>query len=265
LLQVELSRLPERFRAPILLCDLEDVPYDQAARLLGCPVGTVKSRLARGRDRLRFRLARRGLSPSVTMLLAPAARASVPTALRDATARAALRFRMSGSPAVGIVSTSAAALTEGMLTTMTLFRLNIAAVVLALTVLGSTAVKVLARSGPGEQPSTAPGQIAKIVAQPRPARAQAEKFPERPISKIEIEGNARISTDKIKPRLLSRVGQPLDQDRVEADLRTLMATKWFSDVKYYLDESPSKSSIATCSMRTGKNSSITTIRKDSSR
>jgi outer membrane protein insertion porin family len=101
---------------------------------------------------------------------------------------------------------------------------------------------VLGRSGPGEQPSTAPGQIAKIVAQPRPARAQAEKFPEGPISKIEIEGNARITTDKIKPRLLSRVGQPLDQDRVEADLRTLMATKWFSDVRYYLDESPPKSS-----------------------
>ena len=45
------SRLPERFRAPILLCDLEDVAYEEAARLLGCPVGTVKSRLARGRER----------------------------------------------------------------------------------------------------------------------------------------------------------------------------------------------------------------------
>ncbi len=50
-----------------------------------------------------------------------------------------------------------------------------------------------------------------------------------------------IAADKIKPKLLSRVGQPLDQDRVETDLKTLMGTKWFSDVRYYLDESPPKS------------------------
>ncbi len=73
-------------------------------------------------------------------------------------------------------------------------------------------------------------------------RAQAqEKFPDGPISKIEFEGNATITPDKIKPKLLSRVGQPLDQDRVEADLKTLMGTKWFSDVRYYLEESPPKS------------------------
>ena len=63
----------------------------------------------------------------------------------------------------------------------------------------------------------------------------------RTISKIEFEGNATITADKIKPKLLSRVGQPLDQDKVEADLKTLMGTKWFSDVRYYLDESPPKS------------------------
>jgi HlyD family secretion protein len=55
----ELAKLPERFRAPILLCDLEGVAYEEAARVLRCPVGTVKSRLARGRERLRVRLAPR--------------------------------------------------------------------------------------------------------------------------------------------------------------------------------------------------------------
>ena len=81
-----------------------------------------------------------------------------------------------------------------------------------------------------------------MLVEPVPARARAQdKFPEGPISKIEFEGNATITPDKIKPKLLSRVGQPLDQDRVEADLKTLMGTKWFSDVRYYLDESPPKS------------------------
>ncbi len=83
--------------------------------------------------------------------------------------------------------------------------------------------------------------IFAFLVEPVPAQAQAEKFPEGPISKIEFEGNATITADKIKPKLLSRVGQPLDQDRVEADLKTLMGTKWFSDVRYYLDESPPKS------------------------
>ena len=87
----------------------------------------------------------------------------------------------------------------------------------------------------------APRRILAFVVEPVPARAQAERFPEGPISKIEFEGNATITADKIKPKLLSRVGQPLDQDRVEADLKTLMGTKWFSDVRYYLDESPPKS------------------------
>ena len=64
-----------------------------------------------------------------------------------------------------------------------------------------------------------------------PAQVQVEKFPEGTISKIEFEGNATITPDKIKAKLLSRVGQPLDQDRVEADMKTLMGTKWFSDVR----------------------------------
>ena len=73
------------------------------------------------------------------------------------------------------------------------------------------------------------------------ARAQGDRFPEGTIAKIEFEGNATITTDKIKPKLLSRVGQPLDQEKVEADLKTLMGTKWFSDVTPYYDETPPKS------------------------
>lgn len=83
--------------------------------------------------------------------------------------------------------------------------------------------------------------IVICVVEPEWARAQTGRFPEGVISKIEFEGNATITADKIKPKLLSRVGQPLDQDRVEADLKTLMGTKWFSDIRYYLDESPPKS------------------------
>ena len=63
ILHEEIERLPERFRIPVVLCDLESRTHQQAARHLGWPIGTVKSRLARGRERLRERLARRGLVP----------------------------------------------------------------------------------------------------------------------------------------------------------------------------------------------------------
>jgi RNA polymerase sigma factor (sigma-70 family) len=221
ILHEELDRLAERFRAPIVLCDLQDLAYEEAAKLLGCPVGTVKSRLARGRERLRARLARRGVAPSSGILVGPVARASVPTTLRDATARAAIRLTMHGNPVVGTVSAGAIALTEGMLRPMIMFKLKVAASVLALVGLGTTALAVRAGSQPGEHtpsilcPMSADESMlvpvaTVIVAQPSLARTQAAKFPQGPISKIEFEGNATITPDKIKPKLLSRVGQPLD-------------------------------------------------------
>jgi outer membrane protein insertion porin family len=98
------------------------------------------------------------------------------------------------------------------------------------------------RSGPGAIVLVcAVAAVFAVVVEPRSARAQPNRFPEGVISKIEFEGNATITADRIKPKLLSRVGQPLDQDRVEADVKTLMGTKWFSDIRYYVDESPPKS------------------------
>ncbi len=58
----EIERLPERYRLPLVLCDLQSQSHQEAARRLGWPLGTVKSRQARGRQRLRARLTRRGVS-----------------------------------------------------------------------------------------------------------------------------------------------------------------------------------------------------------
>src|SRR4029434_6964280 len=55
----EIARLPEKYRAPFVLCYLEGRTNEEAAAQLGCPKGTVLSRLSRGRERLRARLARR--------------------------------------------------------------------------------------------------------------------------------------------------------------------------------------------------------------
>jgi RNA polymerase sigma factor (sigma-70 family) len=64
----ELGRLPERLRSPLVLCYLEGLTHDLAARQLDCPVGTLRSRLARARNLLHWRLARRGLTLSAAAL-----------------------------------------------------------------------------------------------------------------------------------------------------------------------------------------------------
>ena len=61
----ELNRLPTKYRSPLVLCYLQDQTHEQAAHQLKWPIGTVKGRLARARDLLRGRLARRGLAPGV--------------------------------------------------------------------------------------------------------------------------------------------------------------------------------------------------------
>ena len=59
-LDQELNRLPRKYRVPLILCYLKGRTHDQAAEEMACPVGTVRSRLARGRDLLRRRLTARG-------------------------------------------------------------------------------------------------------------------------------------------------------------------------------------------------------------
>jgi RNA polymerase sigma factor (sigma-70 family) len=146
-LDEEINRLPEKYRRPFVLCYLEGNTNEQAARQLGCPRGTVLSRLVRGRERLRARLARRGLALSGS-LLAPvlmvrAARAAAPAALVRTIVKAAIPFA-AGTPAASLVAGRPAAWTEGVLKAMFMTKLKMtAAVALALT-LAATGAGLLA-------------------------------------------------------------------------------------------------------------------------
>jgi RNA polymerase sigma factor (sigma-70 family) len=130
-LHEELGRLPEKYRAAVVLCCLEGLTIEQAARRLGWPQGTIQSRLARGRQRLRDRLAGRGLAPSAgalgVALAAEQARAEVPVALAEATARAGMCVA-TGKAAAGMVPAAVMTLTEGVLRTMSLTRLKLTAI-----------------------------------------------------------------------------------------------------------------------------------------
>jgi RNA polymerase sigma factor (sigma-70 family) len=117
LLDAELERLPEKYRAPLVLCYLEGHTHEEAARKLGWTNGTVCGRLARAKAMLRARLVRRGLAPSAALLtaaLSKEATAAIPTALFETTLKAALGC----AAGTGIVAAPVAALTKGALNTM---------------------------------------------------------------------------------------------------------------------------------------------------
>jgi RNA polymerase sigma factor (sigma-70 family) len=86
----ELARLPERQRAPLVLCYLQGLTRDVAARQLGCSESTLHRRLDEARARLRERLQRRGLALPAALLAAGTVAATVPAALATTSVRSAL-------------------------------------------------------------------------------------------------------------------------------------------------------------------------------
>ncbi len=222
LLDQELSRLPEKYRVPIVLCELEGKSHREAAEQLGWPIGTVSGRLSRARSMLAKRMARHGFMLSggtlAVLLSQNSASASVPVSLIASTTKAATVFAAGQAAASVVVSAKVAALTEGVLKAMLMTKLKFTtAMLVAVVALGAAGTGAIGQSRRAEASSPAKGVE---EARPKAVEAQAQSEttrrvgpnPDEEMKKLEgtwavtdaTEGGQRVTPD-MKAKGLGRV------------------------------------------------------------
>jgi RNA polymerase sigma factor (sigma-70 family) len=161
-LHAEIARLPEHYRQPVVLCYLEGLTTEEAALRIGCPAGTVHSRLSRARERLRGRLERRGSAmPAVLLAAGQTSRATVavPTTLVGTTVRASLEFVGRRTSEATFASKTVTTLATGVLSTMSTSKIMImvaAALTCALGVGGAQVFGQFGRQGQKEPAAAVP-------------------------------------------------------------------------------------------------------------
>lgn len=219
-LDEEVARLPERIRLPVLLCYLGDHSTEEASRLLGCPSGTIKSRLATARTRLAARLTRRGITlPAVGIgvnLLDPAA---IATAARvtPAAVRLALLFTAGRAAEAGSAATASTLLAQQVVRSMATAKIvGIAGVIVLLAGVGTgtsvwlgtnptgpLAAQIVAADPPAKQSPPAPTSTPKTVEATKQRRLvleHAAKIIDRQIAdkqkQVESLGDSRAKNNQ---------------------------------------------------------------------
>jgi RNA polymerase sigma factor (sigma-70 family) len=199
ILDDELELLPQKYRAPLVLCYLEGQAQAVAADRLGCSEATLNRRLAEGRERLRLRLARRGITLSAALLAVGLSgeptTAAVPALLAASTARA-VTLAATGQKAAGL-SATVLSLAAGAMQPLTTAKAKLGpTLLLALSFLagaGLLAYPSLAARSPEQQEGDggkAPGSPAQSSGDKRPTDDEA--LPDGALARL---GSLRLRQD----------------------------------------------------------------------
>jgi RNA polymerase sigma factor (sigma-70 family) len=212
LLDRELHRLPDKYRLPVVLCDLEGRSRKEVARQLAIPEGTLSSRLAAARKKLVWRLSRYGLSVSGASLALLMTEKAVPASLLVATLRAAMLLT---AGQVAGISAGVITLTEGVLRTMFIAKLKTATVFMSgVAALGLGTGGLMYQTHVGAADSPRPGQ--SRVANQQEANSDDEasqREKDRAKRAAEEELRAREEVEK------ARREAEMQRERAEAERR----------------------------------------------
>ena len=205
-LDEEVQRLPEKYRAPFVLCCLGCRARQEVARELGCCEGTISSRIARGRDLLQRRLARRGVGLPAALGAGVLGRQTAAVAVPTALVRATLAAVGSG----GRASAGARALADGGFGTAAVGRwLLVVALLAGFGLLGATAVAPPPTDRPAvpTRPLTATGRT-DLFGDPLPPGALARMGTVRFAHGDSMHGYPVLSPDRQTFATVGRHGFP---------------------------------------------------------
>jgi RNA polymerase sigma factor (sigma-70 family) len=193
-LDEELQQMPVAYRLPLLLCYFQERTRDQAANDLRCSLRTLDRRLARGRELLRARLVRRGVTLSVALL---AQRLASPTLLAgpsgpqlEAVVRAATAFA-TGSAAVGTIPTQVVMMAQNMERGAVMVKLIFSVVLVAGLVAAASALawqRVGGRDAEMPVTDSSPGARPGNSAPAEPPRDTEAKEPAEPARQVTLRG-----------------------------------------------------------------------------
>ena len=223
-LDAELSRLPRKYRAVIVACDLEGKTRQQAARQLSLPEGTVASRLARGRALLAKRLLRGAQVVSATLVTGSAAKAALPAELVHSTIQAAALVAAGNRTAEGVLSAAALTLAKGVMRTMFWNKVRIAGVLLVIAVViagvGGRAVRMLAAQEKlTPQAGEKAGQAKVEQVKDNKTVEEAERQPVAPKAEAPPAGAANNGEQKTTIHIIEQPGHVVPFEQVDVYAR----------------------------------------------
>jgi RNA polymerase sigma factor (sigma-70 family) len=224
ILHEEIDRLPSIHRTPIVLCYLENLTYEQAAHSLGWTEPTLRSRLVKARDQLRFRLKRRGIV-GVTLVAPIVPTPSVSTACLRATVAA-----VTNGACGGVASTAAVALSVRMFRRTLLARLKLAGALGVVVASMATVFTSTGQSVDGPPAAESPAAVPKGVPKKVQIDAESGETIRIPGRVVDRDGRpvagAAIQLSAVERMLVAQLGEAAVHAKSDANGRfSLMASR----------------------------------------